>query len=184
MERAARKTIEIREGIRAEWSYLQKQRQSPDSLPSVEALRTQFRAVRPQAAAAIDWSKQSDWRTLKERIWNARDDSGGAAMPPLARDGEYASSGVADEGDFSVTVSRDIFVCPITQQPFKDPYRSTTCGHVFEREAVMNMLRSNRNIPCPVGGCRHHLSQSMLQQDTELHRRMEQGKRKRLFKPK
>lgn len=47
--------------------------------------------------------------------------------------------------------------CPLTFQPFKEPYTSTKCPHTFEKNAILDFIRSQgRNVPsveCPVSGC-------------------------------
>jgi hypothetical protein len=52
--------------------------------------------------------------------------------------------------------------CPITFQQFKEPVTSTKCPHTFERNAIVDMIRTSgggprgpgtRTVRCPVTGC-------------------------------
>jgi hypothetical protein len=51
--------------------------------------------------------------------------------------------------------------CPITFQQFKEPFTSTKCPHTFERNAIVDMIRTSggprgagpRMVRCPVTGC-------------------------------
>ena len=82
------------------------------------------------------------------------------------------------EGDVEVEVSGGSvsLQCPITQQRFKDPARSATCGHTYEREAALAHYRRNRlfdgTAKCPVAGCPHKFQPNDLQRDEMMAARL------------
>merc|ERR1712228_466302 len=62
--------------------------------------------------------------------------------------------------------------CPITLQKIRNPYKSKRCGHVFEKDAILNYIDSNRKslrkrknafVNCPVFGCSVKFDQSHLE---------------------
>jgi len=38
-------------------------------------------------------------------------------------------------------------ICPITQEPIKDPYSVSPCGHTFEKDSIMSWHRINPTCP-------------------------------------
>lgn len=64
----------------------------------------------------------------------------------------------SDDDDIVVDKATISTRCPITFQQFKEPYTSVKCPHTFEKNAILDMIRANRNrgfpgIDCPVSGC-------------------------------
>ena len=56
--------------------------------------------------------------------------------------------------------------CPITGTLMEDPYKNSVCGHVYEKEAILNHLRKDRMKRCPVAGCSTSMiTQAMLRPD-------------------
>lgn len=56
--------------------------------------------------------------------------------------------------------------CPITGTLMEDPYRNSVCGHVYEKEAILNHLKKDRMKRCPVAGCStSRITEEMLRQD-------------------
>ena len=56
--------------------------------------------------------------------------------------------------------------CPITGTLMEDPYKNSVCGHVYEKEAILNHLRKDRTKRCPVAGCStSQITQAMLRPD-------------------
>merc|ERR1712129_656364 len=60
-----------------------------------------------------------------------------------------------ENADFTSKVSN---ICPISLLPMVTPYKSTICGHVFEKQVILNyiekMKRGKRNyVKCPASTC-------------------------------
>jgi hypothetical protein len=72
-----------------------------------------------------------------------------------------------DDDDIIVDKATISTRCPITFQQFKEPYTSTKCPHTFEKNAIVDMIRTSPNtvgaggprgggmkaVSCPVTGC-------------------------------
>lgn len=72
-----------------------------------------------------------------------------------------------DDDDIVVDKATISTRCPITFQQFKEPFTSTKCPHTFEKNAILDMIRSSANriggggprgqgekaVECPVTGC-------------------------------
>ncbi|XP_072855426.2 E3 SUMO-protein ligase NSE2 [Pogona vitticeps] len=59
--------------------------------------------------------------------------------------------------DIAVTQSQTNFICPITLVEMKKPVRNTICGHVYEEDAIMEVIRNKeqrkKKVRCPKLGC-------------------------------
>jgi len=45
--------------------------------------------------------------------------------------------------------------CPITTKTIEVPCKNTSCDHVYEREAILQMIKQKgkNKLKCPVAGC-------------------------------
>lgn len=65
-----------------------------------------------------------------------------------------------DDDDIVVDKASISTRCPITFQQFKEPYSSNKCPHTFEKNAILDMIRTGphrvnqqKAVDCPVPGC-------------------------------
>ncbi|NXK88063.1 NSE2 ligase, partial [Formicarius rufipectus] len=77
--------------------------------------------------------------------------------------------------DIAVTRSQTNFICPITQVEMKRPVRNKVCGHVYEEEAILEIIQSRKQkkkkVRCPKMGCSHvDVKESDLVPDEALKR--------------
>ncbi|XP_026729798.1 E3 SUMO-protein ligase NSE2-like [Trichoplusia ni] len=79
-----------------------------------------------------------------------------------------------DESELAITESQDQYLDPITKRPIADPVKNTVCGHVYERESIMNLIKTKSRTKCPVAGCgnRAPVVANQLVSDEELMFRM------------
>ncbi|KAH7397330.1 zinc-finger of the MIZ type in Nse subunit-domain-containing protein [Pyrenochaeta sp. MPI-SDFR-AT-0127] len=89
-----------------------------------------------------------------------------------------------DDDDIVVDKATISTRCPITFQQFKEPYTSTKCPHTFEKNAILDMIRSSTmrvggsgrlgapGIACPVTGCAQILTAADLRADPILIRKI------------
>ncbi|XP_075970149.1 uncharacterized protein LOC142972759 [Anticarsia gemmatalis] len=79
-----------------------------------------------------------------------------------------------DESDLAITESQEQYIDPITKRPITDPVKNTVCGHIYEREAIMNLIQTKNRTKCPVAGCgnRGPITPAQLISDDELKFRM------------
>ncbi|XP_012532147.1 E3 SUMO-protein ligase NSE2 [Monomorium pharaonis] len=57
------------------------------------------------------------------------------------------------DADLQLTDSQINVIDPISKMRMTDPVRNMVCGHVYDRESLVAMLRKNKNTRCPVVGC-------------------------------
>ena len=79
--------------------------------------------------------------------------------------------------DFGSKVSTK---CPISLLEMTSPYKSTRCGHTFEKDAIMNVMqnyrmrpgkRKNAFVPCPMVGCSQKFTEQHLEAVNKKKRR-------------
>ncbi|CAK1552478.1 unnamed protein product [Leptosia nina] len=78
-----------------------------------------------------------------------------------------------DDSDIAITESQTTYNDPFTKKAITDPVRNSLCGHIYEREVIMNIIQK-KNMKCPVAGCgnREPILQDHLISDDELRFRM------------
>ncbi|XP_011162367.1 E3 SUMO-protein ligase NSE2 [Solenopsis invicta] len=65
-----------------------------------------------------------------------------------------SSQGVDDtDADLRLTDSQVNVIDPITKTRMTNPVRNAVCGHTYDKESLVAMLRKNKNTRCPVVGC-------------------------------
>jgi hypothetical protein len=124
------------------------------------------------------YARNNEYRDFRRIVHDAKYGDGG---PTLGHEDTWFSEtgspapGITDtqRGDFDsdddiimdkATISTR---CPITFQQYKEPYTSTKCPHTFEKNAILEMIRTSNNfvgvggpggrgvkgVSCPVTGC-------------------------------
>ncbi|XP_063900315.1 uncharacterized protein LOC135119863 [Zophobas morio] len=78
--------------------------------------------------------------------------------------------------DLIVTQETETFLCPISQAPLKDPVKHELCGHVFEKEAIEQLLNiaslKTRKVKCPHIGCGVYIESALLKEDSWIKKRL------------
>jgi hypothetical protein len=124
------------------------------------------------------YARNNEYRDFKRIVHDAKYGDGG---PTLGHEDTWFTEtgspapGITDtqRGDFDsdddiimdkATISTR---CPVTFQQYKEPYTSTKCPHTFEKNAILEMIRTSNNfvgvggpggrgmkgVSCPVTGC-------------------------------
>jgi len=91
----------------------------------------------------------------------------------LAVENYIASSQQTDQSfddDLLVTETTESYKDPLTKLTIKDPVKSRTCNHSYERSTILKFLEKARK--CPHSGCIHVLSRVDLMDDLELKRKL------------
>ncbi|KAK2579558.1 hypothetical protein KPH14_010857 [Odynerus spinipes] len=59
---------------------------------------------------------------------------------------------------------------PISKTRIKDPIKNTVCGHTYDRENIMSLLKVNRKTRCPMVGCKskQYIEIANLQTDVAM----------------
>ena len=72
----------------------------------------------------------------------------------------------SDENENGVTMTQRIQTkCPISQTPIRSSWKSSSCGHEFDRESIIRYIRTKKGtegggVECPILGCTRKLSMS------------------------
>merc|ERR1712146_356065 len=92
----------------------------------------------------------------------------------LQKLGEYENNDNSDEEDLTgrIEYTDANFTCPISRTKFTNPVKSAKCNHFYEKEYILQMLRSSRVTKCPVPGCRHDVRPNDLETDKKFLRIM------------
>lgn len=119
------------------------------------------------------YAKNNEYRDFKRIVHDARYGDAGpvlghedtwfteAGEPALGvtqtRGGEFD-----DDDDIVMDRAKISTKCPITYQQFVVPYTSNKCPHTFEKNAILDMIRTSatqygrggaRSVACPIPGC-------------------------------
>ncbi|KAI9083470.1 hypothetical protein K1719_034412 [Acacia pycnantha] len=118
-------------------------------------------ASKTKANSSSDPKKHPIMRQFKEAVWNVHHE--GQPMP-----GE-------EQEDIVMTTTQSNILntkCPLTGKhvtELVEPVRSMECRHVYEKQAIMQFLRSkNSRISCPSAGCPKFLKVDKVVCDTLL----------------
>lgn len=118
------------------------------------------------------YARNNEYRDFKRLVHDAKYGDNG---PPLGHEDTWFTEtgspapGITNtqRGDFDddddiimdkATISTR---CPVTFQQYKEPYTSTKCPHTFEKNAILDMIRTSTHmasggkkaVECPVTGC-------------------------------
>lgn len=128
-----------------------------------------------ERVAAAAWAPAAEWHHTLAQNYN-----GAQPLPfvDLAAAAAPAAPGRAlRDGDIEVSQAKRAIVCPITKAPMRVPVRARTCGHTFERDAIMALLKAGA-VKCPAGYCTQRLHVADLADDpafgAEIRRRLKE----------
>ncbi|VEU34614.1 unnamed protein product [Pseudo-nitzschia multistriata] len=110
-----------------------------------------------------------------------------AGSGPIAGEPAYAKLcrllGEEESGDEELAVVGDHGIglsdirCPLTLAPMEVPFRSSVCGHVFEKAAILQLLKKSRK--CPKPGCNNvSMSASEFAEDPDTARKVRRYKKR------
>ncbi|RVE46592.1 hypothetical protein evm_008779 [Chilo suppressalis] len=75
-----------------------------------------------------------------------------------------------EDSELAITESQNAYIDPISKRAIVDPVKNTVCGHIYEKESIMNLLKMKSSVKCPVVGCgsRAPIQKQNLIEDEEL----------------
>jgi hypothetical protein len=59
---------------------------------------------------------------------------------------DNARNGVTNDLVMDSQPQNQVSKCPITQKPIKNPFKNADCGHVYERDAIMQFTKGKSGI--------------------------------------
>jgi hypothetical protein len=143
------------------------------------------------------YSEHNSYKEFKQQMWFAQhpdDDSNppnestwfnefrGSPAPGTAPDGE---EGEESDDDLAIWREKISTKCPLTLTELRDPASSRKCPHVFEKQAIMDLIvgaagsRGRRPpnasvVACPVSGCNQTITASDVWTNPIVVRRIKQ----------
>ncbi|KAG8180038.1 hypothetical protein JTE90_012882 [Oedothorax gibbosus] len=75
-----------------------------------------------------------------------------------------------DDSELLVTETIQSYLDPLTKAIIKEPVKSTTCKHIYEKSTILRHLQ--RNPRCPYGGCTTILTKEDIVDDLETKRKL------------
>jgi hypothetical protein len=118
------------------------------------------------------YARNNDYRDFKRIVHDAKYGDDGPALghedtwftetgSPAPGITDSTQRGDFDDDDDIIVDKATISTrCPITYQQFKEPVTSTKCPHTFEKNAILEMIRSGphkiggeKAVECPVAAC-------------------------------
>lgn len=84
-------------------------------------------------------------------------------------------------GEIQLTDSWSGTKCPITQMDMTEPYKDATCGHTFEKSAILSHIKQcqkkRKQAVCPYHGCHNVIKASNLQENAIMMRALQSRRR-------
>jgi hypothetical protein len=123
------------------------------------------------------YARNNEYRDFKRIVHDAKYGDGGPVlghedtwfteMGSPAHGITHTQRGDFDNDDIIMDKATISTRCPLTFQQFKEPYTSTKCPHTFEKNAIVEMIRTSKHaigaggprgagvkaVNCPVAGC-------------------------------
>ncbi|XP_023306579.2 E3 SUMO-protein ligase NSE2-like [Lucilia cuprina] len=94
-----------------------------------------------------DVKKSSDFKNFKQQLLQI--------AQAMEQDSEAAAGNNATriESDDFVMESEINVYDPLTKQRMQNPVRNTLCKHHYERSSILEAIKINKRLRCPVAGC-------------------------------
>lgn len=114
--------------------------------------------------------KHKYYKKFRTKVWQVNHP--GEALPEEQDDDLLVMPSQAQE-----------YMCPLTMEPLTDPLTNSICGHSYNKNAIIQYIRSNRrrggSVACPVAGCTSVVQESKLEFNVELQKDVIREKRRR-----
>ena len=125
----------------------------------------------------LDDYYQNELKTLKENVKK----SGTSEYVKELKSQIAQLRGKEDQDeDLQVVSQRVSYICPITTKLLVKPVKSSQCGHVYSRAAIVQMMvaHGRGDIECPKAGCNHYVRESYLVEDRSIIRAVAREERR------
>ncbi|KAH8327561.1 hypothetical protein KR074_000781 [Drosophila pseudoananassae] len=180
LEDSSRKRVEYAEALiemkirhKAMCAYLEQDKQNP---PSYEEWKSGWENHQEAVMnKRTNVKNLNEFKNIKQAIEaaaklnNPQTSSGNNRDLPRSEDDE--DDDIQIQGN-----SNDVFSIfdPWTKEVMLHPVRNTKCGHVYDRDSVMRIIKESLSTRCPVLGCgsKHYLHPNMLVEDEEIRQRV------------
>ncbi|NXL22680.1 NSE2 ligase, partial [Setophaga kirtlandii] len=125
----------------------QVKREKPENLPDLEKLAHEKFLEMESMISDSDLERNEKYMYFKDQLKEMKK--------------QYNGNDTIEQidEDLAVTRSQMNFICPITQVTMKKPVRNKVCGHIYEEDAILEMIQTQKQkkkkVRCPKMGCSH-----------------------------
>ncbi|NWW82789.1 NSE2 ligase, partial [Climacteris rufus] len=125
----------------------QVKREKPETLPDLENLAREKFLEMESVCSDSDFQRNEKYMYFKDQLKEMKK--------------QYNGNDTIEQidEDLAVTRSQMNFTCPITQMTMKRPVRNKVCGHIYEEDAILEMIQTQKQkkkkVRCPKMGCIH-----------------------------
>jgi hypothetical protein len=111
-----------------------------------------------QMNSPVDFKRHPKYREFRLKIWRVH-------HPDEALPEEQTEELIVMESEGDAELR-----CPITRALFEHPYKNAACGHTYERDAILKILKGPPRGPkvCPIAGCTELVREGTLERDIEM----------------
>jgi SUMO ligase MMS21 Smc5/6 complex component len=171
LEEAMLSFVGMEQKIKDHMSALEKLKtyspRNADEFDITKVFKTKLRET--QKSQQTDPTKHNKYRDFKQKVWNVH--HSGESHPDQENE---------DLIVMGTESSTQTLICPLTKQTLVEPIRSTKCGHVYSKAAIMAHIKNTKKkgggTGCPVAGCSHTVDISILERDIDVERQLKRRK--------
>ncbi|NXM87874.1 NSE2 ligase, partial [Oenanthe oenanthe] len=157
----------------------QVKQEKPENLPDLENLAQEKFLEMESKNSDSDLQSNEKYMYFKDQLKEMKKQCESDFFKTIYRGNDTIEQ--IDE-DIAVTRSQTNFICPITQMTMKRPVRNKVCGHIYEEDAILEMIQTQKQkkkqVRCPKMGCSHDdVKESDLVPDEILKRLLDSQKK-------
>jgi len=140
-----------------------------DELDMSSALSKKIKEIEKSEGQSLKKNKR--YTEFKKKIW-------------LINHPDEPMQDEENEGLMVMSSAGENTICPITRKDFEEPVKNPVCGHVYTKEAIIQVIRTKRgrSVTCPVAGCRAPVNEKSLEPDVEMERKLKKLKKQKEIK--
>lgn len=149
--------------------------------PSVIEIRQDFQVYQMALSSMPDECSPGELKEIVESLRNSHRQVHRAERKKLTEEMRKTVKGTTgvggeDDDDVEVQSGKVGLRCPITGKFPDHPVVSSVCGHVYERDAIMECLRGRKGTACPVVGCSKILKAANIVEDAKITEAVQRAK--------
>ncbi|NXH42891.1 NSE2 ligase, partial [Dicaeum eximium] len=139
----------------------QVKREKPENLPDLENLAQEKFLEMESKNSDSDLQRNEKYMYFKDQLKEMKKQCKNFFFPILlSHKSDHGKDTIEQiDEDIAVTASQMNFICPITQVTMKRPVRNKVCGHIYEEDAILEMIQTQKQkkkkVRCPKMGCSH-----------------------------
>ncbi|KAH8368311.1 hypothetical protein KR084_009928 [Drosophila pseudotakahashii] len=180
LEQGVKQRVEHAENLVRLKSKHQSLSQEMQKVKGESATIEQFEGMWKERSEAVE-SKRINVKNITD-FKNFKRDVESVACPGSAENGRSNGNGAPDDDDVIIEgvaeTGGEIFSLhdPWSKALMKNPVRNSMCGHIYDRDSVMLIIKDNIGIRCPIVGCanKNYIQPAHLVEDANVRRQVQQ----------